>query len=550
MMKITVLAIFLAWLSLSCADQHRQADLIIKNAVIWTANDSQPKATAMAVLDGKILAIGASYVVTPYEGDSTKIIDAGGHFITPGFIDTHVHFITGGQNLSSVQLRHASTREEFINRIAAYAKTQPPGTWILGGDWDHQLWGGELPQKEWIDSVTRENPVMINRLDGHMALVNSLALAALGIDESTQIADGEIFKHPNGELTGILKEDAYYNQLAKLPEFTEEQNEAFATAAMNYVAAHGVTSVHDMNGFGDQAVFARLRKKGELITRIYSNVPLPDWPQLKAKIDEQGRGDNWLKWGGLKGFVDGSLGSHTAAFFDGYTDLPDENGYFVNSREELYGWISEADKAGLQVMVHAIGDSANNVLLNIYQQVGQENGQRDRRFRIEHAQHLLATDIPRFAGLGVLPIMQPYHAIDDGRWAENVIGPERIKTTYAFKSLLAAHAGLAFGSDWFVAPPIPLLGIYAAVTRRTLDGANPDGWVPEQKNSVEEALKAYTLSGAYASFDEAIKGSLAPGKLADFVILDQNLLEIDPASIKDVKVLKTFVGGEKVFELK
>jgi predicted amidohydrolase YtcJ len=530
----------------ACSSPKEPAALIITNAVIWTANPNQPSASSMAIRDGKILAIGDN--TDNYFGDNTEVLDADGHFITPGFIDTHVHFITGGQNLSSVQLRDANTKEEFITRIADFARTQEPGTWILGGDWDHQLWGGELPQKEWVDSVTRHNPIMLNRLDGHMALVNSLALEELGIDTATEIADGEIFKNEAGELLGILKEDAYYNQFAKLPDFTDAQNEAFAKAAMNYVASHGVTSVHDMNGFGDMATFERLNNKGELITRIYSNTPLPNWPALKDKIDTAGRGDEWLKIGGLKGFVDGSLGSHTAAFFDGYTDAPKEHGYFVNSREELYSWVSGADKAGLQVMVHAIGDSANNAILNIYEQVANENGPRDRRFRIEHAQHLLATDVPRFSSLGVLPIMQPYHAIDDGRWAVNTIGEERIKTTYAFKSLLDADAKLAFGSDWFVAPPVPLLGMYAAVTRRTLDGKNPDGWVPQQKITVEQALIAYTIAGAYASFEEGIKGSLEPGKLADFVILDQNLLKIDPVHIKDVNVLMTYVGGKKVFE--
>jgi predicted amidohydrolase YtcJ len=545
-MKKMTCIVLVALMTFSCAKEEPVADLVIKNAVIWTANPEQPKAAAMAIRDGKILAISDN--VDDYIGADTEVLDAEGHFITPGFIDTHVHFITGGQNLSSVQLRDAHTRAEFINRIAEFAKTQKPGTWILGGDWDHMLWGGELPRKEWVDSVSQQNPIMLNRLDGHMALVNSLALAELGIDKSTVIADGEIFKDATGDLIGILKEDAYYNQFVNLPDFTKAQNEAFAKAAMNYVASHGVTSVHDMNGFGDMATFEQLNSNGELITRIYSNTPLPNWQALQTKIDTTGRGDEWLKIGGLKGFVDGSLGSHTASFFDDFTDTPNEHGFFVNSREELYGWISDADKAGLQVMVHAIGDSANHEILNIYEQVAKENGPRDRRFRIEHAQHLSPDDIPRFASLGVLPVMQPYHAIDDGRWAVNAIGEERIKTTYAFKSLLDAEAKLAFGSDWFVAPPIPLLGIYAAVTRRTLDDKNPDGWVPEQKISVEEALKAYTISGAYASFEEDIKGSLETGKLADFVILDQNLLTIDPVTIKDAKVLMTFVGGRKVYQ--
>ena len=531
----------------SCSSQKESADLIVKNATIWTANPNQPSASAMAIREGKILAISDD--VDEYLGTDTEVIDAEGYFITPGFIDTHVHFITGGQNLSSVQLRDAATKEEFISRIGEFAKTQEPGTWIIGGDWDHKLWGGELPQKEWIDSVTRQNPIYLNRLDGHMALVNSLILKESGIDGSTTVDEGEIILNNQGEPTGILKEGAMGIPNSIFPEITDKQYETFAVAAMNYVASHGVTSVHDMNGFGDQAVFARLNKRGELITRIYSNIPLPYWQRLQAKIDTAGRGDEWLSIGGIKGFVDGSLGSHTAAFFEGYTDAPSEKGYFVNTREELYDWISGADKAGLQVMVHAIGDSANNELLNVYQQVANENGPRDRRFRIEHAQHISPEDIPRFANLGVIPVMQPYHAIDDGRWAENVIGPERIKTTYAFKSLLDADAKLALGSDWFEAPPIPLLGIYAAVSRQTLDGKNPDGWVPEQKLTVEQALIGYTITGAYASFEEDIKGSLEPGKLADFVIMDQNLLEINPAAIKDVKVLKTFVGGKKVYEL-
>jgi predicted amidohydrolase YtcJ len=544
-MKNLPIIITILLLGISCSNERTSAELIVKNAIIWTANPEQPRAAAMAIRNGRIVAIGDD--VDEFLGADTEVLNADGHFITPGFIDTHVHFITGGQNLSSVQLRDADTKAEFIARIANFAKTQEPGTWILGGDWDHQLWGGELPQKEWVDSVTRQNPIMLNRLDGHMALVNTLALRELGIDSSTDIVDGEIFKNDQGEPIGILKEDAYYNQFAKLPDFTDEQNETFTKTAMNYVASHGVTSVHDMNGFGDQAVFERLNKKGELKTRIYSNTPLSNWPALQEKIETSGRGDEWLKIGGLKGFVDGSLGSHTAAFFDDFTDTPNEHGFFVNSKEELYGWVSGADKAGLQVMIHAIGDSANHEMLNIYQQVAEENGPRDRRFRIEHAQHLSPDDIPRFASLGVLPVMQPYHAIDDGRWAEKAIGADRIKTTYAFKSLLEADAKLAFGSDWFVAPPIPLLGIYAAVTRRTLDSKNPDGWVPDQKITVEQALKAYTIAGAYASFEEDIKGSLAPGKLADFVILDQNLLEIDPASIKEVNVLMTYVDGKKMF---
>ena len=546
-MKKLLPIIALATLIFSCGQEGQKADLIITNAVIWTADEANPSATSLVIAGDRILYVGNEQMAMDYNGKNTQLKDANGAFMVPGFIDTHVHFLTGGQNLSSVQLRTAATPEEFIQRIADFASTQPTGAWIMGGDWDHQNWGGELPQRSWIDSVTRDNPILLNRLDGHMALTNSLGLELLGLDAEVEPVDGgEFIRSAGGDLTGILTDNAYYDQLIKVPAFTTEKNEAYVKAAMKYVASHGVTSVHDMDGFGAQSVYESLHQKGELTTRIYSNVPLANWARLNDKVESKGRGDEWLKIGGLKGFVDGSLGSHTAAFFEGYSDEPSSNGFFVSTQDELLNDVLQADDKNLQIMIHAIGDSANHTLLNIYEEVQRINGVKDRRSRIEHAQHLSIEDIPRFKELGVIPVMQPYHAIDDGRWAEKYIG-DRIKTTYAFRSLLDAGARLAFGSDWFVAPPIPLLGIYAAVTRQTLDGANPDGWVPEQKISVEEALKAYTLTGAYASFEEDLKGSLEEGKLADFVILDQNLLLIDPVTIKDVKVLETYVGGTKVF---
>ncbi len=538
-------------LMISCTSNSEKAELIIQNAVIWTANPEKPYAEALAVKDGKLLAVGSNADIQEFAGSDTEMIDAGSGFVVPGFIDSHVHFIVGGKNLSSVQLRDAATPEEFIRRIAEYARTLEPGEWITGGDWDHKLWGGGLPRKEWIDSVTQENPVLLNRLDGHMALVNSLTLTLEGIDKATKSVEGGeiIFDDQTGEPTGIFLDNAYYRMLGNaMPADSEEQQERYMKAAMQYVVSHGVTSIHDMDGVESQKVFARLRDKGDLTVRVYSCSPLARWKVLQQKIIEEGTGDKWVKTGGLKGFVDGSLGSHTAAFFEAYSDAPDQKGFFVNSRKKLYNWISGADSAGLQVVVHAIGDSANSTLLDIYEQVTNENEPRDRRFRIEHAQHIAPGDFRRFAALNVIASVQPYHLIDDGRWAEKVIGPERIKMTYPFRSFLDAGVRLALGSDWFVAPPVPLTGIYAAVTRATLDGKHPEGWVPEQKISMEEALRGYTIDAAYASFDEDIKGSLEPGKLADFVILDKNLFEIDPDMIKDVKVEKTFVGGKVVFQ--
>jgi hypothetical protein len=296
-------------------------------------------------------------------------------------------------------------------------------------------------------------------------------------------------------------------------------------------------------------VFRAAHRRGLLKTRIYACTPLEQWQRLANEVRDRGRGDEWLKIGGLKGFVDGSLGSHTAAFLEPFSDAPNDRGLLVNTAEDLEDWTAAADRAGLQVVVHAIGDRAIRLQLDVFERVAAANGPRDRRFRIEHAQHIAPQDIPRFAKLGVIASMQPYHAIDDGRWADRVIGRERSETTYAFRSLLDSGARLAFGSDWFVAPPTPMEGIYAAVTRRTLDGQHPDGWVPRQKISVEEALRAYTIDAAYAAFSESSLGTLEPGKLADLVILDRNLFEIPPEELNSVRITTTMVGGKVVYEL-
>jgi predicted amidohydrolase YtcJ len=554
MLRRTIVVAASSILFSACATHmtpHNDVTLAIVNARVWTANPKQPWATGIAVSGDRIVSVGSSAEIAKLARAyaSARVIDAKGGMVTPGFIDSHVHFVDGGFRLSSVQLRDARTPQEFVARIKAYASGVSAGTWITGGDWDHQQWGGELPTRAWIDSITPHNPVWIARLDGHMALANSLALEAAGVGRATKDVDGgTIVRDAAGDPTGILKDNAQSYVDKVQPEATAELNDRALAAAMKYVSERGVTSVQNMGGFGDLATFERAHSAGTMITRIYAVTPIAQWERLRDTVAKRGHGDEWVRIGGLKGFVDGSLGSHTAAMFAPFTDSPSDSGFLVETENDLYRWTSGGDKAGLQVIVHAIGDRAINTQLNIFERVEKENGPRDRRFRIEHAQHIAQNDIPRFAPLGVIASMQPYHAIDDGRWAEKVIGHERAKTTYAFKSLLAAGARLAFGSDWFVAPPTPLEGIYAAVTRRTLDDKNPDGWIPEQKIQLEDALRAYTINAAYASFEDSSKGSLERGKLADIVILDRDLTQIRPETIRDAQIVATIVGGRVVYE--
>ena len=528
------------------------ADLIVRDARVWTGDTEQAWAEAVAVSDGIIVAVGSTENVEDLVGVDTRVISAQGGMLVPGFIDTHVHFLAGGTALASVQLRDAATPEEFTQRIADYAQTIEPGEWILGGTWDHENWGGELPRRDWIDDVTPDNPVWVQRLDGHMALANSLALRAAGVDADTPDVDGGVIeRYEDGRPTGLLKDNAMLPVTDAGPPPSNDIQDRRIKAAMDFVTSHGVTTVHDvgnLTSWSNLPIYQRLHERGELKTRIYSIAPLQHWEIVRDAVASNGRGDDWLRIGGLKGMMDGSLGSHTAAFLEPFTDAPGDRGFLIIDLDDMRRWVTDADAAGLHVNVHAIGDRAIRDLLNVFLDAEEANGVRDRRFRIEHAQHPHPDDIERFAVQNVIASMQPYHAIDDGRWANRVIGAERAKTTYAFRSLIDAGAHVAFGSDWFVAPPTPLDGIYAAVTRRTLDGAHPDGWVPEQKITVEEALRAYTYEGAYASFEEHRKGRIKVGLLADLVLLDRDILAIDPVTIPDTRVLMTIVGGKVVYE--
>ncbi len=531
-----------------CDTKSEKADLIFINAKIWTGNKKQPLAEAMAISADTILAIGNTEQILKHTANSTKIVDIKSAFISPGFIDTHVHLMMGGNALLSVRLNDANTPKEFIKRINKHTKTLKPNQWVLEGNWDHTLWGGELPNKKWIDADTPNNPVAIYRLDGHMILANSVALKLAGIDKNTpEISSGKIIRNPDGTPTGILKGHAMNLVLNKIPPMSEPHKIKSLNAATQYLLSNGVTSVHDVDSLGTYSAAKKLKEQNKLAIRLYLAKPLNRYNQAFNMSNEHNK---WLKTGLVKGFVDGSLGSHTAAFHEPYSDQPQDKGYFITNEEKLYTDIYEADKANLQITVHAIGDRAIHSLLNLYEQLIKEHEKKDRRLRIEHAQHLAVNDIKRFKELGVIASMQPYHAIDDGRWAETLIGTTRMQNTYAFKSLLNANAKLVFGSDWPVAPATPLEGIYAAVTRRTLDNKNPDGWVPQQKITVVEALRAYTKDAAYASFDEKTKGTLEKGKLADFVILNEDITTIDPIKIKNVQILQTYVGGKKRYDHK
>jgi predicted amidohydrolase YtcJ len=529
------------------------ASLVVTGARVWTGDAALPWAEAVAVAGEEILAVGSAEDMAPLIGEDTEVIAADGGMLLPGFIDTHVHFLAGGAAIASVQLRDARTPEEFVRRVGAFAATAEPGEWIIGGTWDHTNWGGELPRRDWIDAVTPDNPVWISRLDGHMALANSIALKQAGVDADTpDVAGGEIVRDEDGRPTGILKDNAMLLVQQAIPEPTERQLDSYLDAAMQYVAANGVTTVHDMfdnvaDGWTGLETYRRAEGRGDLITRIYAVAPLVEWRKLAEDVDRNGRGNEWLRTGGVKGFMDGSLGSHTAAMLEPFADTPDESGFLLDSLDNLRTMILDADAAGLQLNIHAIGDKAIRDLLDIFRDVAEKNGARDRRLRMEHAQHIHPDDIPRFAAQGVIASMQPYHAIDDGRWAEDVIGAERARTTYAFKSLIDSGAHVALGSDWYVAPANPIEGIYAAVTRRTLDGRNPDGWVPEQKITVEQALRGYTCEGAYASFEEDRKGMIKAGMLADLVLVDRDLTAIPPDTLRDAQVVTTIVGGRVVY---
>jgi predicted amidohydrolase YtcJ len=536
------------------------ATLALVHGHIWTEDAAQPEAEAIAVSGNRILRVGTSEDVLRLAGPTTHVIDLHGRRVVPGFNDAHVHFVIGGLVLANVQLRDASSQAEFRERIARFAQSQPAGEWILSGIWDHERWTpAVLPTHQLIDDVTPKNPVFVMRLDGHMGLANALAMKLAGVDRNTKdVPGGVIVRDADGNPTGIFKDAAMTLIHGVIPPLSLQQTETAILAAQREAARNGVTSVQEMADDQDDTsgpehlrALQTLEREGRLAVRISVNLRLLDWKNLAGSGIQAGFNDGHIQVGGLKAFADGGLGASTAWLFAPYVDAPNTSGLATDELqhpEQMFTDMRGADQAGLQIAIHAIGDRANRTILDLYQRLEKEDGPRDRRLRIEHAQHLTSEDIPRFAQLHVIASMQPYHAIDDGRWAQKRLGGERIRYAYDFRSLLDSGATLAFGSDWPVAPMEPLMGIYAAVTRRTLDNRNPNGWIPEQKISVAEAVHAYTVGSAYAQFDEKIRGSLEPGKLADLVVLSQDIFHIDPVQIEDTHVDLTILDGRVIYE--
>jgi predicted amidohydrolase YtcJ len=536
------------------AQSRPSAELIITNAKIYTVDKNLPHAEAMAVIGDRIVAVGSAADVDQWRGSATKVIDAGGKLLLPGFNDSHVHFIEGGVQLDSVDLRNAATPQEFARRIAERAKITPKGEWITGGDWDEEKWTPpQLPTRQLIDEVTLNTPVFVNRYDGHESLANSLALKVAGVTKDTPSpAGGEIVKDAQGNPTGVLKDAAQSLVFDKMPPMSHERRLRAAKRALAYAARVGVTSVQAMSAdYDDIRVYGELEDRGELTARLYAAPALSSWKD-EAKVGiRHAWGSSYLRVGAMKAFADGSLGSTTAYFFQPYNDAPNTRGLLTSEMQPLSKMrqhMMKADEAGLQLCIHAIGDQAISTILDLFSDVEKAHGDADRRLRIEHAQHIAPKDFDRFASLHVIASVQPYHAIDDGRWAERRIGPERIKTTYAFRTLLDKGVTLALGTDWTVAPLDPMKTLYAAVTRATLDGKNPNGWVPQQKIKLSEAVEAYTMGSAFAEFQEKEKGSITPGKLADVVLLSDDIFQLEPAKIQDVHVDMTVVGGKVVWE--
>jgi predicted amidohydrolase YtcJ len=538
--------------TLTAAPRGCVADLIVVNARVHTVDPARPSAQAVAVCGDRISRVGSNEDVKATADAKTRVIDAGGRLLLPGFNDAHVHLISGADMLVGVDLRPATSEQDFVRRLGEYAARLPKGRWILGGFWDHEAWPTQaLPTHQAIDAATPDHPVFVQRLDGHMAVANSLAMRLAKIESTTESPDGgTIVRDTSGRPTGVFKDNAMDLINRAVPADTIDETIEKARAALAHAASVGVTTIQDMTASATELqAYQTLRARGELTARIYS-IQNHGIDGLVAAGVATGFGDDWVRIGGIKLFADGSMGSGTAAFYEPYTDDPSTKGLLLHPPEALQAAIFAADAAGFQVIVHAIGDRANAIVLDAFEKLQQERGTRDRRLRIEHAQVVRPGDKARFKTIGVIASIQPSHCIDDMRWSERRIGRDRSKIAYNFKSFVDAGARIAFGTDWFVEPMNPMIGLYAAVTRQFPDGTPAGGWFPEERISMEQADEYYTMGSAYAEFADTRKGSLTEGKLADMVLLSQDLFTIPSREILKTVPVYTIVGGRIVYERK
>jgi predicted amidohydrolase YtcJ len=535
------------------------ADLVVHNGKVWTGDAAKPDAQAVAVWRDRIIKVGTDAEVLALAGANTKRINLNGLRLVPGFYDSHLHFLGGGRALSAVYLKDAADETEFGKRLKAFDETTSRSRWMLGGLWDHEkTFAGKLPTAALLDKYVKERPVFIRRYDGHMGVANSAALKLAGVTKDTKDPPGGVIERDaTGAPAGVLKDNAMSLVERFVPEPDDDEIREAVRAALSAAAEVGVTSAQDLDGSAPETrrklfrIYQQLARDGKLTCRFDLRWPIAQYRELANAGVNADFGSDFVRIGGLKGYMDGSLGSSTAKMFDAYASDAKTTGVFVTEPGDMRALVRAADATGLNVCVHAIGDRANAELLDIFETVAKQNGARDRRFRVEHAQHLRPNDIPRFKQLGVIASMQPFHVADDGRWAEGRIGAKRCASSYAYRSLLDAGAVLAFGSDWPVAPLDPLVGIDAAVNRRTLDGKNPKGWFPAERVTVAEAVRAYTHGSAFGAFQDADRGTIAAGKLADFVLLSRDIFaDSERDKIADTKVLLTVVGGKVAFERK
>ena len=521
------------------------ADLTVVNAHIYTMDAARPVVSSLAVKDGRILAVGDE--VAAHIGPNTRRIDARGATIVPGFIDSHGHMASLGQSLGAPDFRAARSVDEIAAVVRKQAAARKPGEWILGRNWDQTNWGGALPTADPLSQAAPDHPVLLSRVDGHAAWVNRRALALAGITAATpDPPGGRIIHTASGEPTGVLVDAAQGLVANRIPPGAAGEIQQQLESAARECVRVGITSVHDA-GVGADALdaYRTLIRDRKLPVRIYAMISGDGalWQEYLKRGPEI---EDRLTVRSVKLIADGAMGSRGAAFLGPYLDDPGISGLLMLTRDQVERVALQAVERGFQVNVHAIGDRANRTVLEAYGEVLK--GKNDRRFRIEHAQVVSPGDFELFAKYSVIASMQATHATSDMRWVEARIGPERAKGSYAWRTLLSLGVPIASGSDFPVEPPDPLRGFYAAITRQDERGNPPGGWFPAQRMTRNEALRSWTAAGAYAAFEEKTKGSLTPGKLADFVMLSADIMQIPPAEILKTRILMTVVGGEEVYK--